>query len=285
MSKQLLLTARDRDTLVLVYRHGMLLRDHLHQLAFPDCELRRANRRLQILKAHGLLVAFPLPLGTFAAGFNDLLPSPAQSSYRLGEVGIPLVSAMLELDIQLVRRRVRCAPTYCGHCVAVAALHTSLRRFQEAQEYRLQSFLCESEARSRFEWRETPQSPWKQGEIRPDALAWIEQGGEKLPLLFEADMSSQNIAALLAKFLAYRVAAPFLKKRFEGALPRLAIVTTSPARLTKIAAVLKESELAQPGNGFHTVAVATFHDFVTQGPSASIWTLPLSGEATQKGLF
>ena len=284
--KRLQITERDRALLIALHRHGVLLRDHIHRLLFASCKMRRVNRRLTTLKQAELIEAFHIPLGAFTVGVDALLPSPGQLGYRLGTAGIPLISALLEIDTATVRRRLRAAPASVGHAVAVAMIDVALVRFQEPQGYHLESFVCESEARLRFEWRSSPTQAWKTEEIRPDALAWIERKGARIPLLFEADMSSQNVGALTQKFLGYRRAAAALQSRFRGAPIRLIFVTTTTSRLAKIAAIACESELAKGNTGIHCVALTTFEKLATFGPFAPIFTFPLTGEPShERSLF
>lgn len=266
---------RDQDCLIGLYHHGVMIRDHAWKLFFADCGLGRFNRRILKLKEQKLVVAFQLPLGTFAVGMDGLLPSSGQLAYRLSEAGIPVVAQALDLDIATVRRRVRTAPTYVGHCVSVVALRVALKQFEDAQQYRLQSFVCESDAGCRFEWRESPNSSWKQGEVRPDALAWIEKTDESFPLLLEADVASMSKSALISKFAGYALAVRTgaLQRRCGGSPIRLGIVTTTPVRLAKLAALAQASNLS----GLH-VALTTFQDFTSQGPLSPIWHIPALGE-------
>lgn len=272
----MILMSRDQDFLIGLHHHGVMIRDHAWKLFFGECGLGRFNRRILKLKEQKLVVAFQLPLGTFAVGVEGILPNPGQLSYRLGEAGISIVSQALDIDITMVRRRVRTAPTYVGHCVSVAALHVALKKFEDTQQYHLQSFLCESEARCRFEWRENPHSSWKQGEVRPDALAWIEKAGESLPLLLEADMATQNKAAFITKLAGYSLATRTgaLQRRCGGSPLRLGVVTTTPARLAKLATLVQASDLS----GLHLVALTTFQDFTSQGPLSPIWHIPALGD-------
>ena len=274
--KRLILQQRDRELVVGAYRHGFLLRDHACKLYFPDCDLRRANRRLLALKRHEVLIAHPLPLGAFMLGVEGFLPNLGQFAYRVGENGVPLVAEALELDLTSVRKRLRASPSYLGHAVAVTALHVALREFQDSQSYRLHQFLTEGEARHQFEWRESPNVGWKNAEVRPDALAWLEVASNSIGVLLEADRGSQSKAAFLEKLNSYSIyrRTPFFAKRFGGAPLILWIVTTSSTRRDTLAELVNESDLA----GLPGVALTTFHDFLSHGPLGPIWHIPALGD-------
>jgi hypothetical protein len=272
---RILLGARDLDILTTTYRHGFLLRDHLHALAFGDCDVRRVNRRLRALTQHGLLRSMHLPLGAFAIGMEDLIPQPGQFCYRIadGDAGVEIIAQTLEVDITTIRRRVRMAPSYVGHCIAVTALHVAMNQFQKAHRYRLHNFLTESEARYQFEWRENSASSWQTNEVRPDTLAWLERDERRASLFLEADMATQSKTVIAAKLEAYkttlRVSA--LTKRLEGTPFRLGIVTTSATRLDQLVSLVRESDI----NDFtDAVGVTTFRDFIDKGALAPIWTIP-----------
>ena len=274
--KRLILQQRDRDLIVGAYRHGFLLRDHACKLYFPECDLRRANRRLLALKRHEVLIAHHLPLGAFALGVEGFLPNLGQFAYRVGEVGIPIVAEALELDLTTVRKRLKASPSYLGHAVAVTALHVALREFQGCQDYRLRQFLTEGEARHQFEWREGSHTGWKSAEVRPDALAWLEQSGNIIGVLLEADRGTQSKAAFLEKLQGYAIyrRTPIFAKRFGSAPLHLLIVTTSTTRLDTLAALVNESDLV----GLPSIALTTFHDFLSQGPLCPIWHIPALGD-------
>lgn len=270
------LQKRDVAVLVTIHRLGFVLRDHLWELCFPDCALRRAMRRLKRLTDQKLLIAHTLPLGAFPLGIGaEFLPHVAQHAYRLGPQAVPIVAQATGTDPAIVRRRMKSSPSYLGHSVAVTSLFVTLRRFQEAQGYFLRDFQTELDARHQFEWRETPHAPWKSAEIRPDALAWMEKDGACLPLLLEADLSTQSKAAFATKLVGYALyyRTPMFTKRFGSAPFRLWIITTSPARRDVLAALVTESDLGTlPG-----VALTTFADFLTHGPMGPIWYCPALG--------
>jgi hypothetical protein len=271
---RVLLQARDLEALILLYWHWFLLRDHIHILCFSRADRRRVLRRLKRLIDAGLIAGEPLPLGAFPLGLSGLVPHPGQFAYRLLEPGIHLVAQALEIDADLARRRLRAAPSYVGHAVAVASLHVALRQFEEAQGYRLEQFLTECEARLRFEWREGSSKPWTVAEVRPDALAWIEREEKRVPVLLEADLCTQGKVAFAKKLAGYALAVGtgVMARRFGDSSLRLGIVTTSPSRLRTLASLVRESDIS----GL-TVALTTFGDFLTQGPHSPIWHVPTRG--------
>jgi hypothetical protein len=272
---RLRLQPRDRELLVALYQHGFLLRDYIHKLFFPDCQLRRVTRRLTALKENGLVIADPIPLGALPMGIGSLLAHPGQYAYRLGEKGVSLVAETLETDVTAVRRRARATPTYAGHAVAVASLRVALQNFQSAQAYRLTRFATEGEARVRYRFRRVGNADWEEGELRPDALARIARGEDESPLFLEADLATQGKVAFAGKLVGYALALETgaLTKRLDGLPLRLGIVTTSPARLTALTGLVRASRIVSPA----VVGLTTFETFLTSGPLASIWTVPHVG--------
>ena len=140
------LQPRDLELLVTLYRHGFLLRDHLHTLCFPTCTRRRVTRRLHKLALAEAIVGEPLPLGAFPLGPPSIAPHPGQFAYRLSRSGVDLVAQALEIDAALVKRRTQAAPSYVGHAVAVASIAASFHTFASRQGYQVGDFLCAGEA-------------------------------------------------------------------------------------------------------------------------------------------
>lgn len=270
------LTSRDVEAIVTVHCCGFVLRDHLWQLCFPGCALRRCQRRIERLTAQKLLIAHTLPLGAFPLGIGaEFLPHVGQYAYRLGPGGVPIVAQATGTDPAIVRRRMKSSPTHLGHSVAVTSLFVAFKQFQEVQGYVLQAFQTELDARHRYEWRKGAGAPWQSAEIRPDALVWIEREGVRRPLLIEADLSTQSKAAFADKLSGYALycRAAVFANRFGSAPFTLLIITTSDARKDTLASLVAESELALlPG-----VLLTTFSEFLSHGPFGPIWHCPALG--------
>ncbi len=281
--KSFWIQSRDQALLIGLYQRGFLLRDHAWKLYFSECALRRATRRFLALKEHGLIVAHTLPLGAFALGIEGFLPHPGQLAYRLStsDAAVDLVAGALEIVPAAVRRRLRNAPSYTGHCVAVVCVELALRSYQKPQNYRVQSFHLERDAGHVYEWRPKPDVPWKRAEIRPDALVWIEREGIAQPWFMEADLASQSKAAFLTKlqrFCDYRTTGTYAR-RFGDAPFRLLIVTTTTTRRDTLVELVRKSDLATvPG-----VAVTTFNELHHHGLISPIWHIPALG--TERNLL
>ena len=272
---RLVVQDRDRAALVYTYRHGFLLRDDLGALAFPGSKRRVLARRLKRLVDAGLLEATLLPLGAFPLGLAGLLPHPGQFAYRVTHEGAVLVAQHLEVDLALVRRRLQATPSYLGHAVAVARIAVAFRQFASSQSYRLSQFLCEGEARHRYQWKKAGDDAWSTEELRPDGLAVMVRGGSTIPIHIEADMATQGRQALAAKLDAYKsyVARGAHARRFPDSILRLGIVTTSPERIQTILSLLTEVDAPELRGA---VYLTTFALLAAHGPLAPIWSDPTS---------
>jgi hypothetical protein len=124
------LTERDERLLVDLYYHGAMLRGQIQQLHFPDCQLRRVNRRLQALHQSRLIVGSPLPLGPLSVSTPATSPGiGGQWVYRLGSQAAHRVGARLGVDIALVRKRVRQGtPTALTHALEIVQARVTLCR-------------------------------------------------------------------------------------------------------------------------------------------------------------
>ncbi len=263
------LQARDLELLVALYRHGFLLRDHLHTLCFPTCARRRVTRRLHKLALAQVIVGEPLPLGAFPLGPQSIAPQPGQFAYRLSPKGVDLVAQALEIDAALVKRRTQAVPSYIGHAIAVASIAAAFHTFATEQSYQMGAFLCVGEARYSYEWKPPGEAKWKPEELRPDGLVHLRRGEALVPVHVEADMATQGRCALESKLEAYALYARTgaLRKRLSQSTLHLAIVTTSPERvevIQKVLAQLKAPQLAE-------TCITTFAELIQQGPLAPIW--------------
>ncbi|WP_394793082.1 replication-relaxation family protein [Armatimonas sp.] len=287
------LQPRDLNALICTYRHGFLLRDDLHTLAFPGKTRRLMTRRIKQLVDAGLMEGEALPLGAFPVGLRGLLPHPGQFAYRITENGARPVAESIEADITLVRRRIHAVPSYVGHAVAVAKIAVALHRFAPNQGYQVKEFLCESDARYRYQWKPTDGNggktagDWKTEELRPDGLAMLHWCGQLVPVHLEADMATQGRVALQAKLQAYALYASTgaLRRRFPDCLNlHLGIVTTSPERVQTIQSVVAGLDAPQ----LSEVRITTFAQLLSDGPRAPIWSSPsstLNPSETLKGLL
>lgn len=263
------LQVRDVELLVALYRHGFLLRDHVHTLCFPTCARRRVTRRLHKLVSAGVIIGEPLPLGAFPLGPQSIAPHPGQFAYRLSRNGVDIVAQAQEIDVALVKRRTQAVPSYIGHAVAVASIAASFHAFAVEQGYQVGEFLCAGEARYCYEWIPPSEAKWKPEELRPDGLLHLQRGDDSFSIHVEADMATQGRCELQSKLEAYAlyVRTGALKKRLSQSTLHLAIVTTSPERVEVIQRVLsglKSPQLAE-------TRITTFTELIQQGPLAPIW--------------
>ena len=286
------LQPRDLNALICTYRHGFLLRDDLHTLAFPGKTRRLMTRRIKQLVDAGLMEGDVLPLGAFPVGLHGLLPHPGQFAYRITENGARPVAESIEADIALVRRRIHAVPSYVGHAVAVAKIAVALHQFAPDQGYQVKEFLCESDARYRYQWKPTDGNSgkvggdWKTEELRPDGLAMLHWCGQLVPVHLEADMATQGKIALQTKLQAYALYASTgaLQRRFSISCLHLGIVTTSPERVQTIRSVVADLDAPQ----LTEIRITTFAQLLNEGPRAPIWSSPASTSnpsSTLKGLL
>jgi hypothetical protein len=272
------LQPRDRQVLACLYRHGFLLRDHLHTLCFPNCALRRVTRRLQKLAEAELIVGEPLPLGAFPLGIGSLAAHQSQFAYRLSKQGANVVSQAIEVDAALVRRRTQAAPSYVGHAVAVASIATAFQNHAQRQNYQLGAFLCASEAKYAFHFKRNDSPHYQDVELLPDGLVSLVKGAS-YPIHIEADMATQGRQALESKLEAYFWYAHTgaLNLRLTCPTLYLALVTTSPERvavLLKILGEMQHPELAH-------VRVTTFSELTQEGPFGLIWRSSTSPDLSE----
>ena len=293
------LQPRDLNALICTYRHGFLLRDDLHALAFPGKTRRLMTRRIKLLVDAGFMEGDVLPLGAFPVGLRGLLPHPGQFAYRVTENGARPVAESIEADIALVRRRIHAVPSYVGHAVAVAKIAVALHRCASDQGYQVKEFLCESDARYRYQWKPAGgdsrkvAGDWKTEELRPDGLAMLHWCGQLAAVHLEADMATQGKVALQAKLQAYAlyVSTGALRRRFPDCQGlHLGIVTTSQQRVQTIRSVVADLNAPQLAQ----VRITTFAQLLGEGPHAPIWSSPdsalspsstLNPSSTLKGLL
>lgn len=265
-------TDRDVELLVLLWRFAVLLRDQAHELAFPGCALRRCNRRLKTLSEEKMIVPFSLPLGVPSGGGFTPQFSQSQSAYCLGPAAVPLVSARTGVDEEKIKRRAQQgSPAYIGHALSVVEIARAFRAEPCSEfEARIVEFRGEPEAIHAFQYRAEGKREWKTETVKPDALALVETPFGTAHLFVESDMGNMSPAvwgtkaALYARYL--RTGA-FASRYGKGTAFGVLTVTTTQDRSKRLLDAAQEV-----GAGHCFRFASTFGDLLSGGPHEEIWT-------------
>lgn len=266
--RPLLLTRRDSELFLALWRFGVLLRDQIHALCFGSCALRRCSRRLKLLADAGFIVPFNLPLG---GTYGVVAFTPGQYAYRLGPAAVETTAFLAGWDTDAMARRVlRGSPTYVAHALAVAQVAVAFHRAFSGEGNKLALVVLRGEIESRhtYEYRVEGHANWRQDTIKPDAMAVVNTP-DKLRTHFaiEVDMGQMSASAWYEKTQAYRryVATGAFRARY-GAESRLLVltITTTHERAQRLISPVDSDNILFP--------VATTLEAITAfGPLAPVW--------------
>lgn len=231
MRRGLYLTERDTNLLGNLFRFGALLRSQIHALHFPECTVRRVNRRLREIGEAGLIQGVPLPLGSASGGDGVILRAGnLPFYYRLTQQAAPRIAEQLGVDIAEVRRRTRTTTIgRLAHTLAVAEVAVTLRRAATTW-LTVSDLRIESEAYHVYEVRHTG-GGWRREIFKPDAYAHLSCGREQAcHLFFEVDLGNTSRSEWEKKLqiaARYRETSLLAKRYGKSASAATLVVLTS----------------------------------------------------------
>jgi hypothetical protein len=266
----LLVTRRDGELFLALWRFGVLLRDQIHALCFGGCALRRCSRRLKLLADAGFIVPFDLPLG---GTYGAVAFTPGQYAYRLGPAAVGAAAFLTGWDAEAMARRVeRGSPTYVAHALAVAQVAVAFHRAfaDDNGGLTLAAFWGEIESRHTYEYRVEGHTNWRTDTTKPDALATVKTpDGSQAHCAIEVDMGQMSAGAWQEKTRTYRrylLTGAFHARYGPEARLLVLTITTTPERGQRLVS------LAADTGGLFPVAT-TLGEITASGPLAPIWTV------------
>jgi len=190
--------------------------------------------------------------------------------YHLGRAGLPVAIADLaaigfELSPEQLRSVLRRPPySRFDHAVGVGAVYWA---FCDPSKESAARFIPEPAVRFDFDIRVAGTDRWRRRRFAPDAALVVPAGPDGPSLVFvEVDMATVPLARFAEKYRAFRhvVEGRLAAERFECPSPVFAIVTSSNARLDRLA------KLARQETGDATVVLTTL-DNIGVGGDQAVW--------------
>lgn len=248
------LTHRDRKVIGEVARYGAISRCQLMELGFFG-SISRANRRLR------LLVDGKFLRRTFVA------TGPQQNStiYVLGPIGAEVASEDCSFDLVEMKRHGLRSPErmYLEHHLGVVSVRLTAMRATTG--LRLVRFVAEPDCRHEYEVVVRGNSIKRL--MKPDALAFFDQGNLVLSVFIEYDRGNTSLpqmASLFGRYESYWTETAF-QSAYETDVPfTVAVVTTAGRRrIDNLARLTRKSAVS--------VKFTTFALLESQGFGAAIW--------------
>ena len=272
----LVLTQRDVSLLYDLARFGALRRGQVQSIHFPDCALRRCNRRLSALVNARLITGFPLtPAGM---DFASMSLSPfVQRAYRLTAAGADIAAPLLGWEVTEFKRTLRAGtPGYLAHNLSIADVYVTLSNAERTSScLRLCRFQVERQAHHSYEVRATekPDSAWRTEVFKPDAYAHITMPDGERHYFVEVDLghtSSGEFEKKLAIHARYQTSGLFERRYGTKAFLTL-VLTNSERRLLNLKRLAEKEKRTL----VRLTTLTAFHRQVPElGLCAPIWQAP-----------